>query len=150
MAQAQTLVSTAWNSFVVPSALTAQKNVFVNNVAALANLNPRQLLGISILALCYVSDNEFGARYVGNLPLLVTDATHFFGGTPVMDFPVGNRQQLVDLTAIDWNDGNRTNPALSTNVATLLAAIGFLQDTPENTLWQYRKFLTYVLSCVGL
>lgn len=156
---AQTLTVFSWNSFVNPAQLATQKNIYLNNVAALQNLNPRQLLGVSILGLCYVMDFNFGPFFVKNLPLLVTYATNFFGVTPVMDFPLGNRQQLVDLAAIDWSaaskytsansGGNITSP-IPTDVATLLAAIQFLQDTPENTLWRYRKFQTLALAGLGV
>jgi hypothetical protein len=142
---AQTL--TVLSALSTPPVLT-EANALMANVAAINNLDNRQLLALRVLALAYALNDGGGTDYRTNFPLLIESATNLFGGNAInIIIPPYNSEIAGKIEAVlDWNAGYTADNTLSTDVDTLVAEMGILRQLNETQLLRIIFFLKWKIA----
>ncbi len=142
---AQTL--TVLSALSTPPVLT-EANALMANVAAINNLDNRQILALRVLALAYALNDGGGTDYRTNFPLLIESATNLFGGNAInIIIPPYNSEIAGKIEAVlDWNSGYTADNTLSTDVDTLVAEMGILRQLNETQLLRIIFFLKWKIA----
>lgn len=142
---AQTLV--ALSALSTPPVLT-EVNELMANVAAINNLDNRQILALRVLALAYALNDAGGTDYRTDFPLLIESATNLFGGNAVnIIIPPYNAEIAGKIEAVlDWNVGYAADSSLPTDVNELVDEMGILRQLNETQLMLIIFFLKWKLA----
>ncbi len=131
-----------------PVKVTDAKALFAN-LAAIDNLDNRQTIALSVIALIHELNSKGGTDYRTSHKQLRIDATAFLGGTfEVIGYDLDRCAKL--RAAIEWSTAFGLDAALTNNVNTIVAEMAGLRDTPEQTLLIFYYFLRYKLSLLGI
>ena len=122
----------------------AQAATFASNLAAIENLDNRQVKALSVVSLIYLLNNKGGTDYRTNHKQLRTDATNLFGVFPIMGN--NNQQESRYRAVLDWNAGFTADSTVGSDVNALVSSMGGERDTPEPTLLMLAFFLRYKLA----
>lgn len=142
----QTLTPWAANSLTSGSIKPTNASTLSGNITAIANLDNRQVVALSVLGKIYELHAKGGTDYRTNHAQLRTDSTNFMGVfsniEPARQGDLAARIQAV----LDWNAGYQADSTIGTDVNSLVSNMGGLRETPETTLlWEY-FFLLYQLA----
>jgi len=118
------------------------------NMAAIDNLDNREVIGFSVVALIHELNSKGGTDYRTNHKQLRIDATSLMGVFPIEGLCLDRFAKF--RAVIEWNTAFGLDAALTTSVATILAEEAGLRETPESTLLKFYYFLRYKLSLLGI
>ncbi len=117
------------------------------NMAAIDNLNPRQVLSLSVISKIHELVSQGGTDYRTNHKQLRIDAQNLLGVFSVAGYDVGLFSKM--RAVIDWNAAKVQDATFSASVNTLVSEMAGLRETPEATLAMFYQFLLYKLSLLG-
>lgn len=140
---AQTLV--VLPALTVPIVLN-EGNTLWANVAAIQNLDNRQTLALRVIAKIYQLNANGGIDYRADYPALEQDALNLLGASNIASAPFGAGPVGKWEAVLDWNAGYTADGSLSTDVQTLVDAMGQLAVTPETTLYLILLYLKYQIA----
>lgn len=122
----------------------AQASTFSGNLAAINNLDNRQIKALSVVSLIHLLQAKGGTDYRTNHKQLRTDATNLFG---VFDVPFDTDMQESRFRAVlDWNAGFTADAVLGADVNAIVSEMAGERETPEPTLLKFIFFLRYKLA----
>lgn len=125
-----------------------QAKTFSANLAAIANLNNREVIALSVISKIYQLKAKGGTDYTGNsgYKQLQKDVTSLLGMFSLEAFLADNTQFQKMQAVLDWNAGYTATTTLGTDVNALRVLMLGLAETPSSTLNLYRLFLLYMLA----
>ena len=117
------------------------------NLAAIANLDNRQLKAFSVVSWVHSVSSLGGINYVGDYKTLKKDALTMMGHFPaIFD---SNIQESRYRAVVDWGVAVQLDATIGTDVYAIVKEMGELREMPENTLLQIIFFLQYKFAVGG-
>lgn len=125
----------------------SESETLMANVSKIGNLDERQILALRIISLAYWLTDKSGTDYKSDYPLLITSAQQFLGNAwNAFGYPLTKSIEGKVEAILDWSTAYTATNTLSTDVQTLIDAMGILVGYDETTLYKVVLFLKYKLS----
>ena len=119
------------------------------NMAAIMNLDNREVLAFSVISKIHALNSAGGTNYISNHKQLRIDAAGMFGGFGLTDFSDASLMVMKIQAVIDWNSAYYNDTTITTSVYSIVSEMAGMRETPESTLFLFYLFLKYCLSLYG-